>query len=510
MLDLGRAKFINIIRRQSTRRKLILSGLFDAVVALISFPLALVIRFGSFDSNLFGFENLLDFILVVFAVKMVIFHLMRLSRGIWQFASIPDLTLIIKASSLSVLVSLGVIFFWQRAQSVPRSAFIIDWFITLAMLGGGRFYYRLLRESGRKNRGMDYINTLIIGAGSAGEQLLRELKREQTSMLHVVGFLDDDIANHYRTIHGVSVLGEISALERWVDKFNVTNIIIAIPTATSKEIRLIVSLCMQLNLEVKSLPALKDLVDGKVQVSQLRPVAIEDLLGRKPVELDQPAIGQMLTDQVIMVTGAGGSIGSELCRQILLFNPTRLILFESCELFIYRTEKELKRQFGSIGIIPVVGDVRERARVKEVLATYRPDMIFHAAAYKHVPMMEQNPHEAIKTNVMGTRIVAEESVQHSVKKFVMISTDKAVNPTNVMGATKRVAEMICQMMQQQGSTQFVTLRFGNVLGSAGSVIPHFMEQIRTGGPVTVTHPEVTRYFMSIPEATQLVLQAGSL
>ncbi len=481
---------------------------YDALCGFFSLPIAVAIRFGHTDFYSFPVPDLLALIWIAFALKVVFFKLMKLSGGIWRFSSMPDLILIMKAVTLATLFSAIAFFFYNRLDQFPRSVFLIDWFLCFFLLGGGRFSYRIWKEE--KNVTQNRIKTLIIGAGEAGEQLIREIHKDSHSLIQVVGLVDDNKGRHQRTIHGVEVLGSLSDLPEIIQDTEAVNAFIAIPTATAPEIRKIVEQCLQLELKVKTLPALRDLVDGKVHISNLRPVNVEDLLSREPVTLNLDQLGNMIKDKTILVSGAGGSIGSELCNQILKFTPKKIILFEICEYFIYQAENNLKDQFPNQEIICVVGDIRDESRVNETFSLHSPDIVFHAAAYKHVPMMESNPLEAVKTNIKGTLNLAQASIAHKVKKFVMISTDKAVNPTNIMGATKRVAEMICQSFQMKNITEFIVLRFGNVLGSAGSVIPRFLDQIKAGGPVTVTHPEITRYFMSIPEATQLVLQAGAL
>lgn len=482
--------------------------IYDLVIGLISFPLAISIRFGSIELKDFQMNSFWDLVTIVFFCKVLTFSYFKLSRGIWRFSSTPDLILILKATGIASVLSVIALFFWNRLETVPRSSFLIDWFLTIFFLGGGRFTYRIFKDASSKGTG---IRTILIGAGEAGEQLIREINRTKKSPYHIVGILDDNKSRHGRTIHGIPVLGQIEDLKKYADQRDIEQVIIAIPSATSKEIRKIINICFKLNIRAQTLPTLSDIVGGKVHISQLRPVNAEDLLGRQPVQLDLNELGKMLSDKVILVTGAGGSIGSELCNQILRFSPRKLILFENCELFLYQTEIKLKEKYPTIHIVPIVGDVRDQERVQEVFNQNKPNIIFHAAAYKHVPMMELNPQEAIKNNVGGTQIVANAAIKVKADRFIMISTDKAVNPTNIMGATKRIAEMICQeLFKQSPETKFSTVRFGNVLGSAGSVIPRFLKQIQDGGPVTVTHKEITRYFMSIPEATQLVLQAGCL
>lgn len=469
------------------------------------------IRLGSFDvvQQIATMRPYTDIWLISIIAKSAIFYSFKTHKGIWRYSSTKDLIRIIKACSLAVGITVFASFLWNRGELIPRSVFIIDWFLSVFFLGGGRFTWRLLTER-KNNKSKDKIRTIVIGAGSAGEQLVREIGKDKNSNLKISCILDDAYENDKRTIHGVPIIYNTSRLAEIAIKYNSTNVFIAIPSATYREVRKIVDICLREKLDVKILPAVGDILNGKVQVSHLRPVMLDDLLCRKPIELDIDALGCMLTEKSIFISGAGGSIGSELCKQVLKYKPKCIILFERCEYFLYKIEMELEKQFLGANIVSILGDVQDHERVEQVINEYTPDIIFHAAAYKHVPMIEKNPVEAISNNVIGTKVLAQAAVAGRVDKFIMISTDKAVNPTNIMGASKRVAEMVCQNLQKLGKTKFITLRFGNVLGSAGSVIPKFVEQIKRGEDITVTHPDVTRYFMSIPEATQLVLQAGTI
>jgi FlaA1/EpsC-like NDP-sugar epimerase len=353
-------------------------------------------------------------------------------------------------------------------------------------------------------------HTILIGAGNAGLQILKQVQ-DKGSGLHIVCILDDNKDLHGTELLGVPVVGDTGELPRVSDEFDARKVVIAIPSANSEQIRKMVSLCIKHRLSFKTLPSGSDIVDDTVSLSQIREVNVEDLLRRAPVEISTDNISSMLTGSCVMVTGAGGSIGSELSLQILKFRPKKIVLFEVCEYFLYELEMKLNSKFPGMEIISVIGDVRDRERVEEVIKTHAPGVVFHAAAYKHVPMMEKNPYEAIKTNVLGSKNVFTAAAENGVSKVVLVSTDKAVNPTSVMGSSKRIAEMVAQSLSETyGDTQFIVVRFGNVLGSAGSVIPLFKRQINAGGPVTITHKEMTRYFMSIPEASQLVLEAGAL
>lgn len=487
----------------------------DMLWAVIAFWGALCLRFSvlpwQLESNVASSFLVVSLGLVL--IHGVAFHIFGLYQGIWRFSSVEDLLRVLKGATTAVLFTMLGIFFWNRLETIPRSIFLIQWLLLVISLGGGRFFYRVWKD----NRMLKFYRSkggtkriLIVGAGTAGEYLAREIHRNPGLNVDVIGFIDDDALKKERTIHGHKVLGKPEHIPEIVAHKKIDEIYIALPSATGDQIKRIVEHCQKSGVRFKTLPRMNDILSGRVELSLLRNVELEDLLGREPVKLDTTSIGKMIEGKTILVTGAGGSIGSELCRQILRFNPKRLVLFELCELFLYELEMELKRLGLNSEIVAVIGDVRNRERVQKVFQAERPDLVLHAAAYKHVPMMEAHPGEAIHTNVCGTRIVSEEAVAAGISKFVMISTDKAVNPTNVMGTTKRVAEMVCQKQNALGKTQFVTVRFGNVLGSNGSVIPLFKKQIERGGPVTITHPDITRFFMSIPEASQLVLQAGAM
>jgi len=432
-----------------------------------------------------------------------------LYRGIWRFASLPDLKRIMLAVGLAALLIPLVLILFRVSAVVPRSVLILDPLLLVILMGGSRLAYRGWKE----HRLASVLHpssrpVLVVGAGSAADFLLRELARSPAGF-HVVGLLDDSRIKQGRLVQGIPVLGALDSVVQHARKMEVEDIVLALPSAAHEVRKRITQLCAEAGLNVLTVPSIEDLVAGRVSVSTLRRIELDDLLGRDAVALDDSGLHQLLTGQVVMVTGAGGSIGSELCRQIARFAPARLVLFEQSELALYAMEQELPQRFPGLQIALLIGDVKNAVWVNRVMAEQRPAVVFHAAAYKHVPLMENgNAWEAVKNNVLGTQVVAAAAQENGVAKFVMISTDKAVNPTNVMGATKRLAEMACQAMQRPSGTRFVSVRFGNVLGSSGSVIPKFQQQIAAGGPVTVTHPEITRYFMSIPEAAQLVLQAG--
>jgi FlaA1/EpsC-like NDP-sugar epimerase len=448
-------------------------------------------------------------LLWVVPLQAVVFWRFGLYRGIWRFASLPDLKRIVLAIGLAALLIPLVLILFRVSAVVPRSVLILDPLLLVIVMGGSRLAYRAWKEHCMASvLHPDRKPVLVAGAGSAADFLLRELARNPSGF-HVVGLLDDSRDKRGRLVQGVPVLGSLGEVAAWAKKMEVDDVVLALPSAAHAVRKRITQSCADAGLKVLTVPSLEDLVAGRVSVSSLRSIELDDLLGRDAVQLDDSGLHQLLTGQVVMVTGAGGSIGSELCRQIARFAPAKLVLFEQSELALYAMEQELPQRFPGLQIAPVIGDVKNAVWVNRVMAEHRPAVVFHAAAYKHVPLMENaNAWEAVRNNVLGTRVVAAAAQAHGVGKFVMISTDKAVNPTNVMGATKRLAEMACQAMQQPQGTRFVSVRFGNVLGSSGSVIPKFQKQIEAGGPVTVTHPDITRYFMSIPEAAQLVLQAG--
>jgi FlaA1/EpsC-like NDP-sugar epimerase len=445
----------------------------------------------------------------VVPLQAVAFWRFGLYRGIWRFASLPDLKRILFAVGLAALLIPLVLILFRVSSVVPRSVLILDPLLLVVLMGGSRLAYRAWKEHRLSSvLHPDRKPVLVAGAGSAADFLLRELARSPAGF-HVVGLLDDSRGKLGRLVQGIPVLGTLDDVVGQAQRMRVDDVVLALPSAAHAVRKRITQNCAEAGLKVLTVPSLEDLVSGRVSVSSLRPIELEDLLGRDPVELDCSGLHQLLTGQVVMVTGAGGSIGSELCRQIAHFQPSKLVLFEQSELALYEVDEELSDRFLGLKTTPVIGDVKDAVWVNQVMAEHRPTVVFHAAAYKHVPLMENaNAWEAVRNNVLGTQVVAAAALAHGVGKFVMISTDKAVNPTNVMGATKRLAEMACQAMQQTTGTRFVSVRFGNVLGSSGSVIPKFQKQIEAGGPVTVTHPEITRYFMSIPEAAQLVLQAG--
>ena len=444
----------------------------------------------------------------VIPLQAFIFWRFGLYKGIWRYASLPDLKRILKAVGVASLAIPMVLVLLRSNVVVPRSVFLLDPILLLMLMGGSRLAYRAWKE--HRLYGLANLNAepvLVIGSGDAAANLVRELSRSQ--VWRVVGFVDENKAKGDRLLHGIRVLGGLDELADWSHKLDATHAIIAMPAASHQARRQAVEICAAAGLKVLTVPSFDDLMSGKVTVSEIRNIEVEDLLGRDPVVLDDEGLHRLLTSRVAMVTGAGGSIGSELCRQIAKFEPSLLVLSELNEFALYQMEQAFQNQFPDVSIVCTIGDVKDRARMEQIIQQFRPSVIFHAAAYKHVPLMEkENAWQAVRNNVLGTYTVAQAAITYGVEKFILISTDKAVNPTNVMGTTKRLAEMVCQGLQNGAATRFVMVRFGNVLASTGSVIPKFQEQIAQGGPITVTHPEITRYFMSIPEAAQLVLQAG--
>lgn len=482
----------------------------DIFIALLAWYVSFLLRF-NFSIPAEYAAVMLYTMPAVVILQGGIFWKFGLYRGIWRYASILDLKRIIASALLSLLIISTALLIFEIA--VPRSVLILDAILLVVMMGGNRFAYRVWKEhhiySLSRNLGMP---VLVLGAGDAAVSLVKDLSRSEE--WQVVGILDDDRAMQGRQIQGVKVIAGISQLPEISANLSVSHVIVAMPSAAHQARRRAVEIANECGLTVLTVPSFEDLISGKVSVSQIRPIEVEDLLGREPVKLDDAGVHEFLEDQVVMVTGAGGSIGSELCRQIARFNPAVLICYDLSEFALYQLEQEFVGGNLKSRVIYLVGDIKNEKRLKQIMGRYQPSAVFHAAAYKHVPLMEhQNVAEALSNNVLGTFTLARVCNEMGVGKFVMVSTDKAVNPTNVMGASKRLAEMVCQGLQEKaakdaGATRFVIVRFGNVLGSSGSVIPKFREQIAKGGPVTITHPEITRYFMSIPEAAQLVMQAG--
>ncbi len=446
---------------------------------------------------------------VVIAVQTFSNLFVGVHRGEWRFVSLPDLTLICK----SVVVGTAAIAFTlflvaERLMFVPRSAFILYALILGLLMCSSRLVYRLFRDRHFSTRAGRKV--LILGAGAAGEQLLRDLRRNHPNRYNIVAFLDDDPSKIGRQIHRVPIVASPDVLDDLIQRWDIDLILIAVPSANDEQMQRLVQLCERSGVEFKTLPGAHELLSGQVQLGDMRDVRIDDLLGRDPVKLDWHRIKHSLCDKTVLVTGAGGSIGSELCRQLASVCSAHLVLFDQSEYNLYSIEEELLERFPGIKVTPILGDVCDKAAAHHVFQRFRPTAVFHAAAYKHVPLLEGQVREAIKNNAIGTQTIADLAVEYKAEKFVLISTDKAVNPSSLMGACKRVAEIYCQQLALSSDTKFITVRFGNVLGSAGSVVPKFQKQIKQGGPVTVTDPQMTRYFMTITEATQLILEASAM
>lgn len=432
-----------------------------------------------------------------------------LYRKVWSYASIRELKAIFKAVTLSIVVVACIQLL--LVQHISIRALFLTWMLHLLLIGGSRLSWRVVRDNMLKTNPENMKRTLIIGAGQAGTVVVRQMANNPDSGMKPVAFLDDDRRKQGLEIHGVSIIGNTKNVEDYVRDNDIDKIVIAIPSMSKSEMTKLIQRCVKTGIKTQTIPRIEDLMTGKVSVSDMQDVKIEDLLGRDEVKLDMEAIQSKLTGKTIMITGAGGSIGSEICRQVSKFKPSKLVLVGHGENSIYLIERELKEKVaGEIELVAVIADVQDRKRIFEIVEEHKPHVIYHAAAHKHVPLMEANPREAVKNNIFGTRNVAEAADTFGVPHFVLVSTDKAVNPPNVMGATKRFAEMIIQNLARNSQTKFAAVRFGNVLGSRGSVIPLFKHQIKLGGPVTVTDPEMTRYFMTIPEASRLVIQAGTL
>ncbi len=499
---------------QLTKRNFYLLMAADIAVFAVSLVLSYFVRY-TFDIPLAEFRRIIEILPWVIAVKCLTFIALSVYRGMWRYTSLPDAINLAKACFLASLIIITGITVFNRFEGYPRSVFIADSIFTLFFCGGIRlgirFYYsgKRARSGNTDEKPINRIRVVLIGAGDAADKIIREVQGNPWSTYQIACCLDDDTTKQHRSLLDIPIRGPVSRLSHYAQAFKASEVLIAMPSISGDRMRKIVKICEKSELPFKTLPSLTSLIDGNVTLNDLRPVNFEDLLGRPPVKLDLAEIGHYLTGKTVAVTGAGGSIGSELCRQIIRFKPASLVLIDSSEFNLYRIEMELKteRHFGSIH--PVMGRIQDFQLMNRIFAHFKPHTVFHAAAYKHVPLVELNPWEAVFNNVVGSRTLMEVAEAHGSERCVFISTDKAVRPTNVMGASKRAVEMLLQS-RPQGKTRFMAVRFGNVVGSSGSAIPLFQSQIKAGGPVTVTDPEMTRYFMTIPEAAQLVLQAGSL
>jgi len=486
----------------------------DAVLIAMAYIFSYWLRFdGAIPLN--RWANIKDTFLYVIPVKLVCFYLFGLYKGVWRYTSLIDLRNVFLGVSCSSAVIVMVILFLYRFEGFSRSVYVIDWGLTLFVIGGVRIAIRLYFSGGilpfRENlnhKKNPFKRLLIIGAGDSGEKVLREIKEMPWLNIHPVGFLDDDPDKQGKTIHGIQVLGRIEDIDKLKEDYN--EILIAMPAIRGNKMREIVLLCEKSGKTFRTVPGIWELVEGRVSVKTTRRVRMEDLLKREEIRLNEDDIRQHIGDKRVMITGAGGSIGSELVRQVCSFHPQELALLEISEENLFNIEMECRQRYGFVSLSSYLVDIKNRNNVDRILKTFCPDIIFHAAAYKHVPIQELNPWEATFNNIVGTRNLVESASDNKVDRFILVSTDKAVRPTNVMGATKRAAEILVQCMNGTSRTIYMAVRFGNVLWSSGSALSLFQKQISHGGPVTVTHPEMVRYFMSIPEAVQLILQSGTM
>lgn len=497
------------VTRISARQRFLILIIVDSLIVTFS----VFLGYSILEPYFRGYS--IDLLILSSVVLLVSHHLFayvfNLYHRAWEYASVSELMSVVKAVTSSIVVTIICVSLITGNSPFLRLYFI-TWMMHLLLIGGSRLFWRVYRKYFIDSN-IEKKATLVVGAGQGGSMLIRQMLRSQDMRMQPVLAVDDDSDKQKITItERVKVQGYIKDIPELVKRFNIKKIIIAIPTLSQKRLNEINEICNIEGVELFKMPNIEDVLSGEIEVNQLKKVEVEDLLGRDPVELDMALISKELTNKTILVTGAGGSIGSEICRQVCKFNPKKIILLGHGENSIYLVHQELNKLYGNkIEFIPIIADVQNKSRLLEVMNKFRPYAVYHAAAHKHVPLMEYNPYEAVRNNILGTKNTAESAKVAEVSKFVMISTDKAVNPPNVMGATKRIAEMVIQSLNEDNcKTSFVAVRFGNVLGSRGSVIPLFKKQIEAGGPVTVTHPEMTRYFMTIPEASRLVLQAGAL
>ena len=493
--------FIN----ENYKRKILL--ILDLVLINLALLISFMIRFEGMISSYIDIR----YFYIISIVSLIVLNFSNLYKTIWKYASISELLTIIKTSLVLNILFLITIYFVNLA--IPRSVILINFMTIIILMGGLRFTLRIIKEylirrnTSKTNK---RVKALIVGAGDAGEIIVREMNKHHELDIEIIGLIDDDPAKQNLKIHDYPVLGTTKDIPKLIKKHDIYEVIIAIPSADGSTIRKIYELSNQKSVGVKIVPGVFEILNGDVDLIQIRDVKVNDLLKREPVDLKTEKITEYITEKTILVTGGSGSIGSELCRQIAQFNPKQLIILDINENSIYFIKLELEKKYPNLNFETIVGSIRDQDKLEQVFKHYQPDVVFHAAAHKHVPLMEDSPEEAVKNNILGTKKLVEKADKFMVKRFVFISTDKAVNPTNVMGASKRVAEMIIQHFNSKSKTKFMAVRFGNVLGSKGSVIPIFKKQIENGGPITVTHAEIKRYFMTIPEAAQLVIQAGTL
>lgn len=503
------------IEKNAPKNRIALLVAMDILIIALTGLLALYIRFDfSFNQmkqNMVFVQYELHYLPINLIVTISVFVIFKLYRSVWHFAGTTELLNVMGACTVSIVLQIvGVALMGIR---MPLSYYPIKFVLMVAAEGCVRFAYRILRALNGKGLGAkkrQRKNVMVIGGGEAGDMIIKELQNSRYLDHRVCCIIDDNVTLHGKYLRGVKIVGDRADIPFWAKEMSIDEIMVAIPSAPQTEIKQILKICQETMCDVKMLPGLYQMINGEVSVSKLRKVEIEDLLGREPIRLQMESIMGYVSGRTVLVTGGGGSIGSELCRQIAANKPEKLIIVDIYENNAYDIQQELKQSYPELNLIVLIASVRNTHRVNTIFETYRPDIVYHAAAHKHVPLMEDSPNEAIKNNVFGTYKVAQAAAKYGVQRFVLISTDKAVNPTNIMGASKRLCEMIIQMMNHQSTTEFVAVRFGNVLGSNGSVIPLFKKQIEKGGPVTVTDPRIIRYFMTIPEAVSLVLQAGAL
>lgn len=482
----------------------------DITLVALAMLFSYYVRFDGFPGQYI--EQYKD--VIVFVVSIYVFDcwIFGLYKKMWRYASIRELLSIFWSTSLSAAFS--YVFFWGMNIRIPRSVLLLTWLFSILFIGGSRFSYRVYRDNRITNRNLnnkvEKKRLMIIGGGDAGANLVKELVQNPNSQYQPVLIVDDAEWKLNNQIYNVPVKGNTSHIPRLVEVEEIDEIIIAIPSANKARIKEILSVCQNTNAVIKILPNINDLINGKAELNQVRDVEVEDLLGRDEVILDTSGIESYINDQVCLITGGGGSIGSEIVRQLVKYKPSEIVVLDIYENNAYDLQQDLKRHYPDLNLKVVIASIRDKERLNLIFEEVKPSVVFHAAAHKHVPFMEENPSEAVKNNIFGTLNVAQCAHEYKVKRFILISSDKAVNPTNVMGATKRIAELIIQSLDKQSETEFVAVRFGNVLGSNGSVIPLFKNQIKEGGPITITHPDITRYFMTIPEAARLVIQAGAI
>lgn len=503
----------SFIEKNAPKNRVALLVVLDLLIITVSGFLALYIRFdfsfSRMDMTYVDYE--MYYLPLNLILTIIIFILFKLYRSVWRFASTTELLNVIGACSGSILVQIILMAIFK--MRMPVSYYLMKYVILIAGIGSLRFTYRILRMFQEKRiggHGDSRKKTMVVGAGEAGAMIIKEFQNSRYLDQKVCCVIDDNEGKQGKYLRGVQIMGGREDIPRLAHELEIDEIVVAMPSASHSEVKAILQICQETSCELKVLPGLYQMINGEVSVSKLRRVEIEDLLGREPIKLQIESVMGYVSGKTVLVTGGGGSIGSELCRQIAAHEPKRLIIVDIYENNAYDIQQELKRKYPDLDLVVLIASVRNTHRINSIFETYRPEIVYHAAAHKHVPLMEDSPNEAIKNNVFGTYKTAQAADRYGVRRFVLISTDKAVNPTNVMGASKRICEMIIQMMNNRSKTDFVAVRFGNVLGSNGSVIPLFKKQIEQGGPVTVTHPDIIRYFMTIPEAVSLVLQAGAI